>query len=101
MEQKPSLVIKTTQQKLDELKQEVGKAFFDYGRIKYEIEVKEKDLGNISVNIHNLNHKCITLTAQLEKEAKEKAMEIKLAPPPEPVSAAPPEAPLDMPLELT
>lgn len=74
-------VTQTNQEKLEALKQEVGKAFFDYGRLKYEIEVKEKELGNISVNLHNLNHKCITLTEALEKEAKLAAMELKLAAP--------------------
>lgn len=73
-------VEKTPADKLESLKQEVGKAFFDYGRIQYEIEVKQKELGNISVNIHNLNVKCITIQEALEKEAKAKALDIKLAP---------------------
>ncbi len=85
---------KTNEDKLAALKQDVGKAFFDYGRLKYEIEVKEKELGNISVNLHNLNHKCIDLTAAIEKEAKAVAMDLKLAtpaptPPPEPTAALP------------
>ncbi len=72
---------KTNQEKLDDLKQEAGKAFFDYGRIQYEIEVKQKELGNISVNIHNLNHKCIQLTEAVAKEAKIEGMKIELAKP--------------------
>lgn len=72
---------KTNQEKLDDLKQEVGKAFFDYGRIKYEIEVKEKELGNISVNIHNLNHRCVQLNEALAKEAKIEGMKVELGKP--------------------
>lgn len=93
MADSPKLVTPTTQEKLDQLKQEVGKAFFDYGRIQYEIEVKQKELGNISVHIHNLNHKCMALNEVLEKEAKEKALDIKLAPPPAEPLAYTPEIP--------
>ncbi len=72
---------KTNEEKLLELKQEVGKAFFDYGRLKYEIEIKEKQLGNISVNLHNLNHKCISLEEDIQKAEKLAAMKVDLAPP--------------------
>lgn len=70
---------KTNQEKMDDLKQEVGKAFFDYGRLKYEIEVREKELGNISVNIHNINLRCLKLQEDMDKEAKIAAMKIELA----------------------
>lgn len=71
----------TNEEKMAALKQEVGKAFFDYGRLKYEIEVKEKELGNISVNLHNLNHKCLAYQEAIDKEARAKALDIKLAAP--------------------
>lgn len=74
-------VEQTNEQKLEALKQSVGKAFFDYGRLKYEIEVKEKELGNISVNLHNLNLACLKLDDAIQAEAKAKALDIKLAPP--------------------
>lgn len=69
---------KTNQEKMDDLRQEVGKAFFDYGRLKYEIEVREKELGNISVNIHNINLRCLKLQEELDKDAKIAAMKIEL-----------------------
>lgn len=75
-----SSVEKTNEEKLEELKKEVGKSFFDYGRLKYEIETKEQELGNILVNLHNLNKKCLELQDAIEKENKRAAMALKLAP---------------------
>lgn len=75
---------KTKAEEMDELTKEVGQAFFDYGRTKYEIDLKHRQLEETSVKIHNLNQKALKLQESIEKEANKESMKIELAKAPVP-----------------
>lgn len=72
-------VEKSKTSELDDLTKEVGQAFFDYGRTKYEIELKERQLADISIKIHNLNKRALEIRAAIEREAKKEAMKVSLS----------------------
>ena len=71
----------TTQEKYDDLKKEVGQAFFDYGQTQYEMELKAKQHAEVGVKLHNLNQKALEIQKQLAKEKiKDEALKVNLSP---------------------
>lgn len=63
---------------MEVLTKEVGQAFFDYGKTKYEIELKERQLAEISIKIHNLNQKALKLQEAKDKEIRAQALKVAL-----------------------
>lgn len=68
----------TNAEKMDELTKEVGSTFFEYGKLHYEIELKQRQLADTSIKLHNLNNKALELQKALDKEAKAQALKVAL-----------------------
>lgn len=72
--------VKTTQEEIEELTKEAGDIFFTWGRCNYELELKQKQIGELSVKAHNLNATVLKLNERLAKEkARESVVEVKLS----------------------
>lgn len=69
---------KTKQEEMADLTKEVGQAFFESGKLKYEIELKQRSLEECSIKIHNLNQKALKLQGDIDKEVRAQAMKVAL-----------------------
>lgn len=76
---------KTTQELIDESTKKLSDACFEYGRIRYQINVKqlevsdlEQKLKDIDIKFYNFDVELVNLYKVL---AKEKAAKLKIAPP--------------------
>lgn len=79
---------RTKQEELEDLTKVVGQAFFDSGKLQYEIDLKQNQLAETKVKLHNLNQKALELQKWLDKEARSQGMRVSL-----PTGAATPEIP--------